>query len=84
MNTFVRNHLWSFVREDVLRRDSYTCSICQKRHRKNKLDVDHIIPVRTGIDPFDKNNLRLLCKDCHKAKTNLDLEAQIFKKPRTE
>ena len=83
MNTFVRDHLWRFVREDILRRDNYHCSICEKCYRKSKLDVDHIIPVRTGIDPFNKNNLRSLCKECHLAKTNLDNEAQIFKKPKS-
>ncbi|MBW3021757.1 HNH endonuclease [Candidatus Woesearchaeota archaeon] len=25
-----------------------------------------------GGNPYDKDNLRLLCKDCHKAKTKLD------------
>ncbi|MBI4145998.1 HNH endonuclease [Candidatus Woesearchaeota archaeon] len=77
MNEFMRNHTWSWVREDVLRRDGYRCSICEARKPKSKLDVDHIIPVRKGIDPYDKNNLRLLCKECHKAKTALDREAKL-------
>jgi 5-methylcytosine-specific restriction endonuclease McrA len=77
MNTFVRNHLWVYVREYVLRRDNLRCSICEKRKGRLQLDVDHIIPVRTGIDPYDKKNLRLLCKECHQAKTNLDREANL-------
>jgi 5-methylcytosine-specific restriction endonuclease McrA len=72
MNEFVRNHLWSFVRIDVLRRDNYRCSICGKRFRKSQLDVDHIIPVRMGGDLYDKKNLRTLCKECHKSKSRLD------------
>ncbi|RJQ19356.1 HNH endonuclease [Candidatus Woesearchaeota archaeon] len=73
MHAFVRNHTWMFVREDVLRRDNWRCCICQKRKGRAGLDIDHIIPVRSGIDPYDKNNLRTLCKDCHKAKTKLEL-----------
>ncbi|HLC32962.1 MAG TPA: HNH endonuclease signature motif containing protein [Candidatus Nanoarchaeia archaeon] len=75
LNEFTRNHTWDFVREDVLRRDNYRCGICNTRKRKALLDVDHIIPVRLGIDPFEKQNLRSLCKECHVAKTNLDRES---------
>src|SRR3989344_3176549 len=69
LNEFTRNHIWTWVREDVLRRDNYRCGICDMRKRRSQLDVDHIIPVRLGIDPFNKQNLRSLCKECHLAKT---------------
>ena len=72
MNEFNRNNSWFFVRKDVLRRDEYTCSICDGKFRKGMLDVDHIIPVQMGGQLFDKKNLRTLCKMCHKAKNNLD------------
>ena len=75
MEEFNRNNTWFFVRKDVLRRDHYRCSICKKRFRKKDLDVDHIIPMRTGIDPFDKENLRTLCKECHRLKTALERES---------
>ena len=77
MQTFLVNHQWHWVRKSILRRDNYRCSICEKRCKKSQLDVDHIIPVRMGIDPFDKNNLRILCKECHKSKTKLDREANL-------
>lgn len=69
---FNRNNTWRFVRRDVLHRDNYRCSICKKRFRKGGLDIDHIIPVRMNGDLFDKNNLRTLCKECHRMKSNLD------------
>ena len=75
MDSFNRNNSWFFVRKDVLRRDRYTCRICKTRMRKKYLDVDHIIPVRMGGQLFDKDNLRTLCKECHKAKTKLDNDA---------
>lgn len=75
MDTFNRNNSWFFVRKDVLRRDKYKCSICNKRFRKAFLDVDHIIPIQMGGKFFEKENLRTLCKDCHKSKSNLDSDA---------
>ncbi|MBS3125215.1 HNH endonuclease [Candidatus Woesearchaeota archaeon] len=74
LNVFTRDHSWTLVREDVLSRDNYRCGICSTRKRRSQLDVDHIIPVRLGIDPFNKQNLRSLCKECHLAKTNLERE----------
>lgn len=72
MDDFNRNNSWFWVRKDVLRRDRYTCRICKKRFRKAQLDVDHIIPVQMGGKLFDKGNLRTLCRECHKAKSELD------------
>lgn len=75
MDEFNRNNSWYFVRKDVLRRDRYTCRICKQRFRKAFLDVDHIIPLQMAKNFFDKDNLRTLCKECHKAKSRLDKEA---------
>ncbi len=75
MAKFNRDNTWFFVRMDVLRRDKFRCSICEKRFAKKKLDVDHIIPVQMGGKLFDKKNLRTLCKECHKMKSKLDSEA---------
>lgn len=72
MDQFFVNHTWSFVRQAILSRDKYKCGICEKRKKRKELEVDHIIPVRAGIDPFEKNNLRLLCKECHRAKGKLE------------
>ncbi|MGM5488764.1 MAG: HNH endonuclease [Nanobdellota archaeon] len=69
---FNRNNTWRFVRRDVLRRDNYRCSICKRRFPKRQLDIDHIIPVRMSGALFDKANLRTLCKECHRLKSNLD------------
>jgi len=72
MDEFNRNNSWYWVRKYILRRDRYRCSICKQRFRKAYLDVDHIIPVRMGGKLFEKENLRTLCKDCHKRKSKLD------------
>ena len=72
MDEFNRNNSWFWIRKDILKRDRYSCSICKKRFRKTFLDIDHIIPIQMGGKPYDKNNLRTLCKECHKAKSKLD------------
>ncbi|MBU0980643.1 MAG: HNH endonuclease [Nanoarchaeota archaeon] len=72
MEEFNRNNSWFWVRKDVLRRDKFRCSICEKRFRKSLLEVDHIIPIQMGGKPYEKDNLRTLCKECHRAKSELD------------
>lgn len=36
-------------------------------------EVDHITPVASGGDFFDRANLQSLCKPCHSRKTNEDM-----------
>ncbi len=80
MDEFNRNNSWFWVRKDVLKRDRYTCQICKTRLKKKFLDIDHIIPVNMAKhrNHFDKENLRTLCKSCHKSKTKLDREALSY------
>jgi 5-methylcytosine-specific restriction enzyme A len=33
------------------------------------VEVDHIVPVNAGGDPWDTNNLQGACKQCHSYKT---------------
>lgn len=72
MEEFNLSHTWLYVRLSILKRDKYRCSICGMKKSRRELDVDHIIPVRCGIDPYERANLRALCKQCHRAKTKLD------------
>ena len=74
---FTQDHWWPIIRETILKRDNHTCNICKKRKPKRLLDIDHIIPVKQKIDVFNKNNLRVLCRECHKAKTKMDNETYI-------
>ena len=76
IRTCSRYFLW---REDVLKRDDYTCQICGKRG--GKLQVDHIKPfieiiLKNKISNYDEavrcnelwdiENGRTLCLPCHK------------------
>lgn len=51
---------------DMARHAGYLCALC------GSLDggeVDHIVPIVEGGDPWDLANLRVLCTDCHKGET---------------
>lgn len=43
--------------------------------RNKKPEVDHIVPIALGGDPVGFDNHQVLCYDCHKNKTKLDVSA---------
>lgn len=47
---------------------------CQACHDKGRLseatEVDHIVAIEDGGEPYDPNNLQSLCKRCHVIKTS--------------
>jgi len=67
---------WNTIREEVFKRDNYTCQKCGKQFSTHSkvfnLECDHIVPIMHGGKEFDKQNLQTLCKECHKQKTRID------------
>lgn len=62
-----RGPRWKALRLKVLRRDGFKCVKCQARGR---LEVDHILPVRTHPElAYEIDNLQVLCPSCHSRKT---------------
>ena len=55
-----------FFKYQVWKRDNSRCQECGE---KGDLDIDHIIPVIEGGGSCGLDNLRLLCKICHKKET---------------
>ena len=65
--TYQRGDMYGFqnLKQYVLKRDSYTCQSCKKNTKKNvELHVHHIIFKSNG-GTDTKNNLIILCKQCH-------------------
>jgi 5-methylcytosine-specific restriction endonuclease McrA len=64
---------WRYIRNRIRRRDRWVCQmpvgtgICGRP----ATDVDHIIELADGGSFHDWANLRSMCRECHKAKTQL-------------
>jgi 5-methylcytosine-specific restriction protein A len=59
---------WEYAR----RRQLFDHPLCQCDNPEcNEIatDVDHIVPIEKGGDPFDRANLQSLAHDCHSRKT---------------
>ena len=59
---------WQPLRRRVLDRDGYRCQAvgCGKAGR---LEVDHVVALHRGGDPYALPNLQTLCVGCHLAKS---------------
>lgn len=69
---FYRSKQWQGLRQQVLDRDHYTCQYC---HRPNANTVDHIVPVEVNQSKrADINNLAVICRRCHREKTDWEQE----------
>lgn len=75
-------HTWNIMNNPtyasryVHKRDQYTCRECGTHDRHGAFDVDHIKPLfEANGNPtyWQSQNLRLLCKECHKEKTRSDM-----------
>ena len=91
----LRNHLWEFVRYDVLKRDNFQCVICteddkgalaqayHRLHGKTYLEVNHINPVNGRRSHFSCDNhlenLETLCHPCHVAVTKQQRDAGLIR-----
>lgn len=57
---------WKSIRKAVLMANPW-CSVAGCTNPAT--DVDHIVPLRDGVDPYDVKNLQGLCKKHHSQKT---------------
>lgn len=73
-----RGHDWRLLREKILLRDRYTCQHCGLvSMQKGVMECDHIVNVAQG-GTDDPNNLQILCKDCHKLKSQKEATAGAY------
>jgi 5-methylcytosine-specific restriction endonuclease McrA len=65
------------IREEILLRDGPICANCGNTYHPSEVQVDHIILRARFKDPTDADrleNLQVLCTECHRAKTKIDLK----------
>ncbi len=68
---------WMDLREEVILRDGPTCANCRKTFHPSEVQVDHIKLRARFKDPTDADRLenqQVLCTECHRAKTKIDLK----------
>ena len=57
---------WKRISKIIWKRDKYTCQKCKCKKKSSKsFHIHHIVPFENIELRADKNNLILLCKDCH-------------------
>jgi 5-methylcytosine-specific restriction endonuclease McrA len=62
---------WALTRRAVLH-DQPICTTCDQALAT---DVDHIVAIEAGGDPWARHNLQGLCQSCHSAKTRQEQTA---------
>ena len=65
------------LRDEVLLRDGPICARCKKTFNPWEVQVDHIKPYAQFKRPEDADctdNMQVLCTECHRAKTKIDLK----------
>lgn len=78
----LRTKRWKALRLEALRRDDYKCVKCGRRGR---LEVDHVLPVRTHPDlSWTLSNLQTLCASCHTRKTRVECGHKELPEPRRQ
>ena len=68
MSDVYRSGRWRMLRRAVLSREG-TCRVCSRRPAT---ELDHVVPLRWGGDPFEMDNVQPVCGRCHMAKTALE------------
>jgi 5-methylcytosine-specific restriction endonuclease McrA len=72
-----------YVGADKRQKFEYQCNACKNFYKGTQIYVDHIIPVGSLTNSYDLphfvetlfceiDNLQVLCKDCHDAKSIID------------
>ncbi len=62
-----RGSISKYVRDKVLRRDSFTCQYCQGKFPPKELTIDHIVPLaKGGLD--EVTNYITACRECNQRK----------------
>jgi 5-methylcytosine-specific restriction endonuclease McrA len=62
---------WQAAKAQAVRDSGGLCQLCGRglvdapRNTPNSTEVDHIVPLSQGGDPFDRGNLRAVHRWCH-------------------
>ncbi len=60
---------WALRRKQVFERDPFCADGRVCGGKKPSVEVDHVVPLDQGGDPYRLDGLQGICRDCHEAKT---------------
>ncbi|MDE2661250.1 MAG: HNH endonuclease signature motif containing protein [Acidobacteriota bacterium] len=69
-----RSKQWKLTRLFALEAARWRCQDCGKA---GVLEVHHVQPLADGGDPFELDNLRVLCRPCHFAITAAATRSEV-------
>lgn len=69
--------LYAKIKEEVFKRDQYTCQYCGRKFSVSELGVDHIIPLSHGGNS-EPDNLVKACMECNCTKANRSLKDYLI------
>ena len=67
-------HRWNKLRASIFRIEPF-CRLCAEAGRTRAAqELDHIRPLHKGGESWDQHNLQPLCRACHAAKTQAEVD----------
>lgn len=60
---------WRTYRKAIIVRRGGECVECGATPLDQHIHLDHIVPLVQGGEPYDENNIQILCRECHGKKT---------------
>lgn len=61
------------LRRELVILAEFRCAACCQERPEHDLELDHIRPLHRGGAAWDPGNLQVLCRDCHRKKTDTEL-----------
>ena len=64
-----KSRRWAELRRELLHEARNACAECARTFPSRRLELDHVVALIRGGDPWARWNLRVLCIGCHIAKS---------------
>lgn len=72
---------WRRLRRMVIAQNALehggVCQICGKLMMSDEVQVDHVVPLAQGGEPFAMDNLRAVCAECNSRKATEDRTGRV-------
>ena len=72
-NKLYSSKRWRKYRKALIDKQGGKCVECGDTPESHKLHIDHIKPLADGGEPYNEQNLQILCVICHGKKTATEM-----------